>query len=216
MAAVAEPAAELAQGDHAREDEADDQHRLDDLLALFGGGLREWEQRAERHPRATLPDSPAVSRHRSRDRPGPGGGLAAAEARGGRRPGASVAGKAVRAQLRAARDQGRQVGHRLDRPDLRDPHEAVRVEVVAEEKRGVRIGRREEPRATVVEQVPLVDRLEPERVELLGERGEDRLELSLPGRAERVCPQAALPRRLVRDRLPQIGRYSQVASSFVQ
>src|SRR5215218_5738011 len=99
VAAVAEPAAELAEGDHAREDQSDDKHRLDDLLALFGGGLREWEQRAERHPRATLPDSPEVSRNRSRNRVGPRSGLAAAEARRGRRPGLAVAGKTVRAQL---------------------------------------------------------------------------------------------------------------------
>jgi hypothetical protein len=92
----------------------------------------------------------------------------------------------------------------------------VRVEVVAEEERGVAVGRSEEPRAAVVEQVPLVDRLEPERIGLLGQRREDRLELARVAGPERVGPEAALPRRFVRDRLPQTGRYSQVASSFVQ
>jgi hypothetical protein len=216
VAAVAEPAAELAEGDHAREDQADNEHRLDDLLALFGGGLREWEQRAERHPRATLPDSPAVGRHRTRNRVGPRGGVGAAEGRRGRRPGLSVAGKSVRAQLGAARDQGRQVGDGLDRPDLRNAHQAVRVEVVAEEERGVAVGGGEEPRAAEVEQVPLVDRLEPEGVGLFGQRGEDSLQLALVAGPERVGPEAAFPRRVVGDRPPQIGRYSQVASSFVQ
>jgi hypothetical protein len=55
----------------------------------------------------------------------------------------------------------------------------VRVEVVAEQKRGVVIGRGEQARATVVEEVTLVDRLQPERVPLLGERREDGLALPL-------------------------------------
>jgi hypothetical protein len=59
----------------------------------------------------------------------------------------------------------------------------VRVQVVAEQQRGVRIGRREEARAAVVEQVALVDRLDPERVALLAERREDGLVLALAGRA---------------------------------
>jgi hypothetical protein len=92
----------------------------------------------------------------------------------------------------------------------------VGVEVVAEKERGVVVGRCEQPRAAVMEQIALVDRLESERVRLLGERREDRLELSLDAGPERVSPEAALQRRLVRDPLPQTGRYSQVASSFVQ
>jgi hypothetical protein len=92
----------------------------------------------------------------------------------------------------------------------------VRVEVVAEEERGVVVGRGEQPRAAVVEQIALVDRLQAEPVGLFGERGEDRVELSLELGKERLCPEAALPGRLVGDRLPQIGRYNQVASSFVQ
>jgi hypothetical protein len=67
-----------------------------------------------------------------------------------------------------------------------------------------------------VEEVALVDRLQPERVPLLAERREDRLGLALAGGAQGVSPERALGRRLLRDRLPEIDRYSQPASSFVQ
>jgi hypothetical protein len=90
----------------------------------------------------------------------------------------------------------------------------VRVEVVAEEERRVAVGRREQARSAVVEQVALVDRLEPERVALLGQRREDRLALRLGG--QRLVPEPAFPRGLLDDRLPEVERYSQVASSFVQ
>jgi hypothetical protein len=86
--------------------------------------------------------------------------------------------------------------------------------VIAEQQRRVAVGRREQPRPTVVEQVPLVDRLEPQRVTLLGERREDRLRLSLLLGAQRRFPEA--PDRLLRDRVPEAGGYSQPASSFVQ
>jgi hypothetical protein len=142
--------------------------------------------------------------------------LAAAQGRCGRRPGLAVAGEAVRPQLRAERDQRRQVGDRLDRPHLRHPDEAVRVEVVAQQERGVRVGGFKEPRPAVVEDVALVDRLEPQRVALLAERREDRLDLAVTGRAKRRLPEPALAPRLLRDRLPEISGYSQPASSFVQ
>ena len=147
---------------------------------------------------------------------GPGGArvLAAAERRGGRRPRLAVAGPAVGAELRADRDQRGQIGDGLDRSRVGDADEAVRVEVVAEQQRRVRVDRREQPRPAVVEQVALVDRLEPERVALLAERREDRLALRL--RLQRLAPEPALVGRLPRDRLPQIQRYSQPASSFVQ
>jgi hypothetical protein len=67
-----------------------------------------------------------------------------------------------------------------------------------------------------VEQVALVDRLEPERIPLLAEPGEDRLELTLAGRAQGLLPEPALAPRLLRDRLPEVDRYSQRARSFVQ
>src|SRR5439155_812127 len=97
-----------------------------------------------------------------------------------------------------------------------DEHEPVGVEVVAEQERGVGIGWREQPRAAVVEEVALVDRLQPERVPLLAERREDCLELALLLRPKRGLPQSALARGLESDRLPEASRYSQRASSFVQ
>jgi hypothetical protein len=90
----------------------------------------------------------------------------------------------------------------------------VRVEVVAEQEGGVRVGRLEQARVPVVQQVALVDRLQAECVALFGERREDRLALGLF--AERLAPQPALLRGLAGDRLPEVERYSQVASSFVQ
>jgi hypothetical protein len=112
--------------------------------------------------------------------------------------------------------QRRQVGDRFDGPGLRDPDESVRVEVVAEQERGVVVGRREQARAAVVEQVALVDRLQPERVPLLGQGREDRLGLALAVRPKRLRPELALGGRLLRDRPPDIQGYSQPASSFVQ
>jgi hypothetical protein len=92
----------------------------------------------------------------------------------------------------------------------------VGVEIVAEQERRVGVTRVEETGPPVVEQVALVDRLEPERVAPLAERREDRLVVTLAVRAQRVLPDPALPRRLARDRLPEVERYDQVASSFVQ
>jgi hypothetical protein len=53
------------------------------------------------------------------------------------------------------------------------------VEIVAEQERRVGIGGREQPRLPVVEEVALVDRLEPEGVALLAERREDGVKLAL-------------------------------------
>jgi hypothetical protein len=114
------------------------------------------------------------------------------------------------------RDERGERRDRLDGARVGDADEAVRVQVVAEEQRGVLVGRREQPRAAVVEQVALVDRLQPEGVALLGERREDRLGLPFAVAAERVGPERALGRRLLRDRPPEVERYSQPASSFVQ
>src|SRR6185312_8190149 len=147
-------------------------------------------------------------------RPRRSGVLATAERRGGRRPRLAVAGQAVGAELGAERDQRRKVPHRLDRPRLRDPDEAVRVEVVAEQQRGVLVDRGEQARHAVVEQVALVDRLEPDRVALLAEPREHGLALRL--RLQRLGPQLALVGGLLGDRLPEVEGYSHPASSFVQ
>ena len=90
------------------------------------------------------------------------------------------------------------------------------VEVVPEQKRRVRVGRCEEPRSAVVQQVALVDRLEAQRVALLGERREDGLVLALGFGTQRVRPERAFRRRCLRDSRPDVSSYNQPASSFVQ
>jgi len=142
--------------------------------------------------------------------------LAVAQGGGRGRPRLAVAGQAVGPQLGAERDQRREVGDGLDRAGLGHADEAVRVEVVAEQKRGVLVTRREQARSPVVQQVALVDRLEPERIPLLAERREDRLQLAVGFRPQRFGPEPALPGGFLRDRLPQVESYSQPASSFVQ
>jgi hypothetical protein len=142
--------------------------------------------------------------------------LAPAERRRGRGPGLAVAWEAVRPELGTHRDQCREVGDRLDRAHLGHADEAVRVEVVAQQQGRVGVGGLEQPRPAVVEEVALVDRLQPERVALLAERREDRLELTLAGRAKRLLPEPALATSFPRNRFPEVDCYSQPASSFVQ
>ena len=144
-----------------------------------------------------------------------GGRTAAERCRRGS-PRLSVSREPVRAELGTARDQRGQVGHGLDRPRLGHTHEPVRVEVVAQQERRVRVTRSEQPWPSVVEQVALVDRLEAERVRRRRQLGEDRLALALLLGPQRLAPKPALARRLVGDRPPEVGGYSQPASSFVQ
>ena len=63
---------------------------------------------------------------------------------GGVGPGLPVAGRALGAQVRAARDQRGELADRLDVAELRDPDEPVRVEVVPEQQRDVGVLRSEE------------------------------------------------------------------------
>src|SRR6266550_1982820 len=107
--------------------------------------------------------------------------LTRTEQRCARGPGGAVARGRVGPELRAERDQLGQVGNRLDASDLRDPDQPVRVEVVAEQERRVFVDGIEEAWVTVMDEVALVDRLEPER---------------------------ALSLSLDRDRLPEINRRS--------
>src|SRR5262245_17719787 len=65
---VAKPVRQLAEDDHTEKDEADDQHRRDDVLALLGGGLRERQHRRDSTrpvPRVSrgpaLPPGPAAT-----------------------------------------------------------------------------------------------------------------------------------------------------------
>jgi hypothetical protein len=136
------------------------------------------------------------------------------EPRSGRRPSLAVAVGALRAQVRAQGDQLRQLAHGVDVARGGDPHEPVRVQVVAEEERGVGVARREQARAAVVGEVALVDGLEAERVRLRAERGEDGDGLALALGPQRVAPERALCGRLAGDRLPDLRSSSQnVASS---
>ena len=148
--------------------------------------------------------------------PGCARGFAIAERRRRRGPLLAVAVELVRSELGAAGDQRGQVGHGLDGSCFGDPDQAVRVEVVAEQQRGVAVCGSEESRRPVVQQVALVNRLEAERVPLLGQRREDGLLLTLGFRAQRVAPERALACRLRCDGLPETRCYSQPASSFVQ
>ena len=207
--AVPKPLRQLAEDDHAEEDQAHDEHGLDYFLSFLSGCLR-----GEQHG-AILLDAPSVGCERAFDQRRRGIS-SIAELRGGCCPCLAVAGKAVGAQLGAERDQGRELGDRLDRAALCDADEAVRVEVVAEQQSGVCVPRFEQPRPAVVEQVALVDRLEAQRVALLGERREDGLVLALALRPQRVRPKGALRRRCLRDRRPDVSSYNQPASSFVQ
>src|SRR5829696_247919 len=171
---------------------------------------------------ATLPDPRAVTLERPLDRlapkvvPAEARHLAAAQGRRGRRPRLAVARKPVSPETRAERDQGRQVGDGLHRSRRSHAHEPVRVQVVTEQERGVGVGRREQPRLPIVEKVALVDRLQAERVALLAERREDRLALPFLLGPQHGFPEPAFTRGLEGDRLPEAGRYSQRASSFVQ
>ena len=141
--------------------------------------------------------------------------LAGAEQRGGRGPGLAVAVAPVGRNLRAERDQVGQVGDGLDLFERCDADEPVRVEVVAEQDRRVEIGRSEEAGTAEVEEVALVDRLEPEREARLGERREDRLELTLVVGAQRGGPERALPPRPPRRSSPraQLPKNSATAST---
>jgi hypothetical protein len=92
----------------------------------------------------------------------------------------------------------------------------VCVEIVAEQEGRILVRRREQARAAVVEEVALVDRLEAERVPLVGERREDGLQLALVLGPEGLGPERALARGLPGDRVPRGSGYDQLASSLVQ
>src|SRR6266487_636339 len=132
--------------------------------------------------------------------------LTRTEQRCARGPGGTVARRRVSPKLRAEGDQLGQVRDRLDAPDIRNPDEPVRVEVVAEQERRVFVNGVEEAWVPVMNEVALVDRLEPERVALLAQRREDRLAFGL--QPQGVVPERALSLRLDRDRLPEINRRS--------
>jgi len=88
-------------------------------------------------------------------------------------PRLAVAVLTLRAQPSAKGDQLGELSDRADLPGGGDAHEAVCVQVVAEEQSGLVVGRCEQSRLPVVAEVTLVDRLEPEREALVAERRED-------------------------------------------
>ena len=128
---------------------------------------------------------------------------ACAEQWGRRRPDDAVAVRAVAPELRADGDQLGEVEDRLRAPLPGHAHEPVGIEVVAEEEGGVAVGRSEESRPPVVDEVPLVDRLQPERKPFLAQRREDRSGLALVLRTQRLGPDGALAPGLVSDRVPE-------------
>ena len=114
---------------------------------------------------------------------------APSEQRRGRRPRRAVAVGVVRPGLGAERDELGEIGDRVDGAGGGDEYEPVREQLVAEEERGVLVRWVEEPRAPVVEEVALVDRLEPEREARVGDEWrEDRHRLARPVGAESVGP----------------------------
>jgi hypothetical protein len=79
----------------------------------------------------------------------------------------------------------------------------VRVEVVAQEDRRVAVGGGEEPRPAVVEEIALVDGLEPEGEPAVAERGEHGDELTLVPGQKGPEPEGTLPLGLLRDRVEE-------------
>ena len=196
-------------GDHREEDQADDQHREDDLLALFGRGLGEDVEHGE-----NLSHAAGVGRECAIDRGVADGGprrgtraarvatpaeraarlvepcprSAAVAAQSGPSPPAPSARSCEQSEISSERSATASTS-----PKRGDADEPVRVEVVAEEQRRVAVRRGEQARRPVVDEVALVDRLEPEREPLVAERREDRLELARSARSASL-PERAPPR----------------------
>src|SRR2546430_10044757 len=120
-------------------------------------------------------------------------------------PDRAVTGDLLRAQVGTERDQLGEVADRLDAPDLLDPHETVRVQIVAEEERRVLILRGEQARQPVVQEVALVDGLDPECVAFLAEPGEDLVPLLCLAGAKHRRPEVALSPSVRGDRLPEVN-----------
>ena len=236
LALVREVVGQLAERDHRDEDEPDDEHREDDLAALFCG-VREDQERSEHRP-VTLPHQAVVRATCSLDGVstcGPPRGVeqrrsiaaiaqvgsggverALAEEGRSRRPGRSLTPTTVCTRLGAEGDQLREIVHRADAPGRRDADEAVGVEIVPEEKGGVRVGGSKQAGATVVQEIALVDRLDTEREGGLAEAREDRRATLLVSGKEGLPPERALRGRFRDERLPdrrrQLSKKSPTAS----
>src|SRR5262245_9224917 len=120
-----------------------------------------------------------------------------------RRPGLAVTWKTFGPKMGAEGEELRKRAHRLDVPERCNAHEAMSVEIVAEQNPRVAVVGSEEAGLAVVEEITLVDRLEPDGEPVLGERGEDRLFLALGLGAQSGRPELAFLNRLNGDRLPE-------------
>jgi hypothetical protein len=118
-------------------------------------------------------------------------------------PRVAVARFAFSAETRAEGDQLGELGDRVDVACRGNANEPVRVEVVAEQERELVVRRCKEARASVVAEVALVDRLEPEREALVAEEREDGLTLGLGARG--VGPERRLARRVGDDLVPEVN-----------
>src|SRR6188474_214889 len=76
-------------------------------------------------------------------------------------------------EVRAGGDELGQNDNGVELPRGGDPDEPMRIEVVAEQQRRLVVGGLEETRTPVVDEVPLVDGLEPEREPLRRQLSED-------------------------------------------
>ena len=86
-------------------------------------------------------------------------------------------------------------------------HEAMGVEIVAEQQRVLRRRWGEQPRPAVVEEIALVNRLHAERASLFAEWREDGLQLSLILGPQCGGPERALATRPVGDVVPEGGSH---------
>src|SRR5262245_5540679 len=122
-----------------------------------------------------------------------------------RRPGGAVLDLALRLELRAERDQLAHVRDRRHGARGRESDEALRVQVVAEQQDRVLVTGREQARASVVDEVALVDRLHGQGEARVRERGEDGDAVAGAARTERFSPQRAVAFGLERDLLPEVS-----------
>jgi hypothetical protein len=227
---MGEPAAELADRDDAQEDEADDEHDEDDVSTLLGCRLlrREKEGARELGHRVRIlmnarcverecPSSQASARRRFGEAEKPCRVAAVAERRPclleplvrsseerhRPRPGGAVPRPPLGTKLRAQGKELGEIGDDVHLSDRGDPDESMGVEVVAEEDGDVAVGRREEAGPAVMEEITLVNGLEPDGEPFVTKRRENQRLLALSPRPEGGAPERALPLGLAGDGLPE-------------
>jgi hypothetical protein len=118
-------------------------------------------------------------------------------------PRVAVAAGVLGAQPGAEGDQLRELGDGVDAAGVRDAHEPVRVEVVAEQQCKLVVRRVEETGPPVMAEVTLVDRLDAECEAFVAKGREDRLALRV--RPRDVRPQRRLAAGLVDDQIPELS-----------